>query len=65
MTVFEDDDDREYRVVRNHEAQFSVWPADRPAPPGWEPVGVAGTKSACLAHIATVWTDLRPLSLRT
>lgn len=62
--MFEDDDDRQYRVVRNHEEQFSVWPADRPAPLGWEPVGAPGTKSACLDLIATVWTDLRPLSLR-
>ncbi|MER6046373.1 MbtH family protein [Streptomyces sp. NPDC001793] len=63
--MFEDDDDRQYTVVRNHEDQYSLWPADRPAPAGWEPVGVTGPKSARLSHISTAWTDLRPLSLRS
>ncbi|MEV0266198.1 MbtH family protein [Streptomyces sp. NPDC050617] len=59
-----EDDDRRYAVVRNHEDQYSVWPEDRAAPDGWEPVGVSGSKSECLSHITAVWTDLRPLSLR-
>ena len=28
-------------------------------------VGKTGTKAECLAHIDVVWTDPRPLSLRT
>ncbi|MEV0275645.1 MbtH family protein [Streptomyces sp. NPDC050610] len=59
-----EDDDRRYTVVRNHEDQYSIWPEDRAAPDGWEPVGVTGPKSECLFHIDDVWTDLRPLSLR-
>jgi MbtH protein len=62
--MFEDDDDRQYLVVRNHEEQYSVWPADRPPPAGWEEVGFRGTKPECLAHVDQVWTDLRPKSLR-
>jgi MbtH protein len=27
-------------------------------------VGVRGQKAECLAHIETVWTDMRPASLR-
>ncbi|MGW0203324.1 MbtH family protein [Nonomuraea sp. NPDC003201] len=52
------------RVVVNHEEQYSVWAADRELPPGWADAGFAGTQEECLAHIETVWTDMRPLSLR-
>lgn len=63
--MFEDDDDRQYCVVRNDEEQYSIWPADRASPAGWTAQGVAGTKAACLDHIERTWKDLRPLSLRT
>ena len=54
----------EWRVVVNHEEQYSVWPADREPPAGWRGTAMAGTREECIAHIVTVWTDLRPLSLR-
>jgi MbtH protein len=57
--MFDDEDGRRYDVVRNDAGQFSVWPADRSVPPGWMPVGVAGSKEDCLAHIDVVWTALR------
>lgn len=57
-------DDTVYRVVINDEEQFSIWPASRRVPAGWRDAGVHGQKSECLAHIRTVWTDLRPLSVR-
>ena len=60
----EDQDTRTYTVVVNHEEQFSIWPSDRPLPDGWRSDGVTGPKSVCLDHIETVWTDMRPLSLR-
>jgi uncharacterized protein YbdZ (MbtH family) len=53
-----------YRVVVNHEEQYSIWPADRDIPAGWRDEGTAGLKAECLAHIDEVWTDMRPLSLR-
>jgi uncharacterized protein YbdZ (MbtH family) len=53
-----------YRVVINDEEQYSIWPADRDAPPGWRHDGTTGTKEQCLAHIDQAWTDMRPLSLR-
>lgn len=53
-----------YKVVVNHEEQYSIWPAGKENPPGWNDAGVSGTKEECLAHIKTVWTDMRPLSLR-
>lgn len=53
-----------YTVVINDEEQYSIWPAHRAAPAGWREVGVAGTKEECLDHIESVWTDMRPRSLR-
>ncbi|MFF4615047.1 MbtH family protein [Nonomuraea jabiensis] len=56
--------EEKFVVVINHEEQYSVWPAGREIPAGWREAGVEGGKSDCLAHIAQVWTDLRPLSVR-
>ena len=59
-----EDQDVRYRVVMNHEEQYSIWRSDRQVPEGWRDVGVEGPKSDCLSYIEQVWTDLRPLSLR-
>ncbi|HLZ60008.1 MAG TPA: MbtH family protein [Ktedonosporobacter sp.] len=53
-----------YKVVVNHEEQYSIWPADRENPLGWRDAGKSGLKQECLAYIKEVWTDMRPLSLR-
>ena len=53
-----------YKVVVNHEEQYSLWPADREPPLGWQEGGKQGLKAECLAYIKDVWTDMRPLSLR-
>lgn len=58
------DDNGQYKVVVNHEEQYSIWPADRELPLGWKAEGFEGEKQACLDHIEEVWTDMRPLSLR-
>ncbi len=58
------DDTRLYKVVINHEEQYSIWFADREVPAGWKEVGKSGTKQECLDYIEEVWTDMRPLSLR-
>jgi MbtH protein len=58
------DDNTTYRVVLNHEEQYSIWPKDRENAPGWRDEGKAGSKQECLDHIDEVWTDMRPLSLR-
>jgi MbtH protein len=60
----EEEDDRDYEVVINHEEQYSIWFADREIPAGWFVVGVRGKKPICLDYIEEVWTDMRPLSLR-
>ena len=60
----EDEDNTIYKVVINHEEQYSIWPADRSNPLGWNDVGKSGPKAECLAYIKEVWTDMRPASLR-
>jgi MbtH protein len=61
----EDRDDKTiYKVVINHEEQYSIWPEHRPNPTGWRDAGKSGPKAECLAYINEVWTDMRPLSLR-
>lgn len=57
-------EDKVFIVLTNLEEQYSIWPEGRPIPNGWRPEGMTGPKTACLAHIDTVWTDMRPLSLR-
>ena len=58
-------DRKDYRVVINHEEQYSIWPAGQKTPSGWRDVGKGGSKNTCLAYIEEVWTDMRPLSLHT
>src|SRR5690349_6494104 len=60
----EEEDKTIYKVVVNHEEQYSIWWADRENPLGWRDVGKSGLKPECLAYIKEVWTDMRPLSLR-
>jgi MbtH protein len=59
-----DEDKTQYVVVINHEEQYSIWPASRELPAGWQRVGEPGEKKQCLDYIEAVWTDMRPRSLR-
>jgi MbtH protein len=65
MSDEEREDTTTYRVVVNHEEQYSIWPATKEIPAGWKDVGKQGPKAECLAHIKEVWTDMRPKSLRS
>ena len=58
------EDTTTYRVVVNHEEQYSIWPDNKEIPLGWREAEKSGSKAECLAYIAEVWTDMRPLSLR-
>ncbi len=64
MTNLKDADTMIYRVVKNHEEQYSIWPKGKDLPLGWVDDGFDGSKQSCLDHIDSVWTDMRPLSLR-
>lgn len=60
----DDEDKTIYKVVVNHEEQYSIWPEYKENPLGWNDAGKVGSKAECLAYIKEVWTDMRPLSLR-
>ena len=51
-------------VLINEEEQYSLWPKRRTIPAGWRAVGFEGTKEQCSAHVDSLWTDMRPRSLR-
>jgi MbtH protein len=60
-----DSEEALYSVVVNDELQFSIWPVTRAQAIGWKEAGYRGSRAECLAHIKSVWTDMRPLSLRS
>ena len=64
MNNEEQEDKTIYKVVLNHEEQYSIWPVQRNNPLGWRDAGKSGSKAECLAYIKKVWTDMRPVSLR-
>jgi len=59
-----DENTQIFKVVVNHEEQYSIWPVDRENANGWIDAGKNGTKNDCLEFIRDVWIDMRPLSLR-
>ncbi|WP_405507830.1 MbtH family NRPS accessory protein [Streptomyces cyaneofuscatus] len=61
----QEDDNIVYKVVVNHEEQYFIWPNGLENALGWKDEGTSGTKQECMDHIKEVWTDMRPLSLRT
>jgi MbtH protein len=64
MALTDSEDTREYKVVINHEEQYSIWFANRPNPLGWSDAGKTGLKQECLDYIKEVWKDITPLSVR-
>jgi MbtH protein len=64
MMQGDEEDKTLYKVVVNHEEQYSIWPVERENALGWNDVGKSGLKAECLAYIKEVWIDMRPLSLR-
>lgn len=64
MTSCFDREDAVFRVLVNHEEQYSLWPEWKAIPPGWTDTGVLGDKPTCLDYVEKTWTDMRPLSLR-
>jgi MbtH protein len=65
MSDTKNENENTYEVVINHEEQYSIWQTGKEIPGGWRTVNKSGTKEECLDYIEEVWTDMRPLSLRT
>lgn len=59
-----DREDALFKVLVNHEEQYSLWPDYKAVPAGWRETGQCGSKAECLAYVDREWTDMRPLSLR-
>jgi MbtH protein len=59
-----DREDGVFKVLVNHEEQYSLWPEWKQIPGGWTDTGVQGDKKTCVAYVDATWTDMRPLSLR-
>ncbi|MEN2507858.1 MbtH family protein [Stutzerimonas stutzeri] len=59
-----DREDALFKVLVNHEEQYSLWPDYKAVPTGWRETGQRGSKAECLAYVEREWTDMRPLSLR-
>lgn len=53
-----------FRVVINHEEQYSIWPAGERIPSGWKEEGTTGTRQEALDYINKVWVAMSPKSLR-
>ncbi|RUS95290.1 MbtH family protein [Dulcicalothrix desertica PCC 7102] len=64
MNIDDKENKTTYKVVVNHEEQYSIWPSERDNPLGWCNAGKTGLKEECLEYVKQVWTDMRPLSLR-
>ncbi|MGW4641580.1 MbtH family protein [Sphaerisporangium sp. NPDC004334] len=64
MAGSEPEDSVQYEVVVNDEGQYSIWWIGRERPAGWHAEGKQGTRAECLDHVDTVWTDMRPASVR-
>jgi MbtH protein len=64
MSKNDSEDTTVYKVVVNHEEQYSIWSIYRELPLGWKDAGKSGSKEECFNYIREVWIDMRPLSLR-
>jgi MbtH protein len=53
-----------FKVLVNDEGQYSIWPAKKPVPDGWNALSFIGSKVECSEFIDQTWTDMRPKSLR-
>ena len=52
-----------FRALRNHEGQWSLWPAALAVPEGWQAMCEPLDRASCLRLIETEWSDMRPAGL--
>lgn len=46
--------EEQFIVVRNSDDQYATWSVDSAIPPGWDEVGVRGSRGACSEFIQAV-----------
>jgi MbtH protein len=49
-----------YKVVVNHEEQYSIWPADRELTERWREVGIVGNEDEVWRYLDREWRDMTP-----
>jgi MbtH protein len=59
-----DNENTLFLVVINDQQQYSIWPAFKDVPNGWEETGKRDVKARCLEYINEHWLDMRPKELR-
>lgn len=59
MSREESEDTTIYKVIVDHEEQYSIWPADRENALGWSDAGKTGTRRECLEYMDEVGKDNR------
>jgi MbtH protein len=49
-----------YKVVINHEEQYSIWPAERELTERWREVGMTGGEDEVWQYLEREWRDMTP-----
>jgi MbtH protein len=58
-----DDQEALFFALVNGATQYSLWPAFLAVPPGWTVCFGPSPRTETLAHIESVWIDLRPVAV--
>lgn len=58
-----DDEDAQFYILVNEEAQHSLWPVFAAVPGGWTVAHGPAGRQECLEYVEAHWTDMRPKSL--
>ena len=53
-----------FKVIKNDEGQYSLWPEKKATPAGWTETGFTGSKAEATDYVDREWTDMRPISLQ-
>ncbi|AZQ47807.1 MbtH family protein [Bacillus sp. GX] len=62
MTNPFENDNYTYRVLKNEEGQYSLWPVFLDVPIGWNVVHKDASRNDCLQYVENNWEDLNPKS---
>ncbi|MEU0360232.1 MbtH family protein [Streptomyces cyaneofuscatus] len=52
-----------FRVLRNAQHQYSLWPTFAEVPTGWDVVLDEASRSDCTAYVEERWANMRPKRL--
>ncbi|MED3397423.1 MbtH family protein [Bacillus wiedmannii] len=62
MTNPFENDNYTYKVLKNEEGQYSLWPVFFDVPIGWNVVHEEASRNDCLQYVENTWKDLNPKS---